>query len=526
MVKKTIPGILVIILLIAILSTPLAGEAKETNRLFVIPVHGDIVPSLESFIRRHVSKAIDEGASVLVFDIDTFGGRVDTALQISSFIGSIKKAKTVAFIRSGPASMGVSWSAGALIALSCGEIYMAPGTSIGAAAPVTIGADGSMQPAGEKVVSAVRTQMAALAEKNGHPVKLALAMVDLDLEVWEVEQGGRVRLMTLQELERLEKERPKEVRRIQLVSPKGKLLSLTAKEAERYGLSRGTVEDLDSLAKALRVEGGIVELENTFADRVLELLTSGPVQALLILVGLVALFMEISTPGFGIPGTIAVICFLTLFGSNALLGTVGSLEIIMLLVGIGLLAVELFILPGFGITGISGLVLIGLALLFSMQDFVFPEFTWQWDILIRNLIVVGSGLLSGIVGVAALILLLPKVRIFDHLALKTMIYGTASGASPLGKQGEILTKSEKGGKAGEGEPHASESIPISEDFQVIPPELVGQEGRALTILRPSGKAKFGDSVYSVETEGEFVPQGAPVRVMYVRGNRIVVKAIS
>lgn len=524
--KKLILGILAVILLVSLLSTPLAGEVTEEKRLFVIPVHGDIVPSLESFIRRHVSKAIDEGASVLVFDIDTFGGRVDTALQISSFIGSIKKAKTIAFIRSGPSSMGVSWSAGALIALSCSGIYMAPGTSIGAAAPVTAGADGSMQPAGEKVVSAVRTQMAALAEKNGYPVELALAMVDLDLEVWEVERGNVVRLMTLQELERLEKERPKEVRRIQLVSPKGKLLSLTAKEAERYGLSRGTVEDLPSLAKTLGVEEEIVELENTFPDRVLELITSGPVQALLILIGLITLFMEITTPGFGVPGTIAVICFLTLFGSNALLGTVGSLEIIMLLVGIGLLAVELFILPGFGITGISGLVLIGLALLFSMQDFVFPEFSWQWDILIRNLIVVGSGLLSGIIGVVALILLLPKVRIFDHLALKTMIYGTASGSSPLAKQSETLKKSEKRGKTGEGEPIGIESVHYPEDFQVIPPELVGQEGRALTILRPSGKAKIGDTVYPVETEGEFVPQGTLVRVMHVRGNRIVVKAIS
>jgi len=520
--KKWVLGIMAFLLLGVLSGTNLVGEVKESSALFVIPVHGDIVPSLESFIRRHVSKAIDEGAMVLVFDIDTFGGRVDTALQISSFIGSIRKAKTIAFIRSGPSSMGVSWSAGALIALSCSQIYMAPGTSIGAAAPVTIGADGSMQPAGEKVVSAVRTQMAALAEKNGYPVELALAMVDLDLEVWEVEIGGRVRLITLPELERIEKERPKEVRRIQLVSPKGKLLSLTAKEAERYGLSRGTVEDLTALAKTLGVEGEIVEMENTLADKVLELITSGPVQALLILIGLVALFMEISTPGFGIPGTVAVICFLTLFGSNALLGTVGSLEIIMLLVGIGLLAVELFILPGFGITGISGLVLIGLALLFSMQDFVFPEFSWQWDIFVRNLIVVGSGLLSGIVGVAALILLLPKVRIFDRLALKTMIYGTAAGSTPLGKGTESVAEHEK---AERGEVIPIENVPLPEDFQVIPPDLVGQEGKALTILRPSGKAKIGDTVYSVETEGEFVPQGTPVRVVQVRGNRITVKAI-
>ncbi|MFQ3619648.1 MAG: NfeD family protein, partial [Spirochaetales bacterium] len=457
--------------------------------------------------------AIEEGATVLVFDIDTFGGRVDTALQISSFIGSIRKAKTVAFIRSGPASMGVSWSAGALIALSCSQIYMAPGTSIGAAAPVTIGSDGSMQPAGEKVVSAVRTQMAALAEKNGYPIEIALAMVDLDLEIWEVEITGQTRLITLTELERLEKERPKEIRRIQLVSPKGKLLSLTAKEAERYGLSNGTVEDLFSLSTALEITGPIIELENTFADEVLALVTSGPVQSLLILVGLIALFMEISTPGFGIPGTVAVICFLTLFGSNALLGTVGSLEIIMLISGIGLLAVELFILPGFGITGISGLVLIGLALLFSMQDFIIPEFSWQWDLFFRNLTVVGSGLIFGIAGVVALILLLPKIHILDWLALKTTIQGTATAVS------------EKASPSVSVETATGDSS-LQEDFQEIPKDIIGKEGTALTILRPSGKVKVGEAVYSVETEGEFIPSGTLVRVVRIRGNRIIVKALN
>ena len=496
--------------------TAQSSEIKE-EPLYVVPIHGDIEPTLASFIRRNASKALDEGASVIVFDIDTFGGRVDSALQISSFIGSIREAKTVAYIRSGPTSMGVSWSAGALIALSCSQIYMAPGTSIGAAAPVMMGPDGSTQPAGEKVVSAVRTQMAALAEKNGHPVELALAMVDMDLEVWEVQEGNKTRLMTLTDLERLEKENPEGIRRIQLVSPKGKLLSLTAKEAEKYGLSKGTVEDINALAEILGVSGDIIELQNTFADNILQVLTSGPIQSLLILVGLVALFMEISTPGFGIPGTVAVICFLTLFGSNALLGTVGSLEIILLLTGIGLLAVEIFILPGFGITGISGLVLIGMALLFSMQDFIFPEFSWQWDILGRNLTVVGSGLVSGVVAVVALILLLPKIHIFDRLALNTTIRGTAAG---LPAESGHLEESKTKGSSPSKEDKAGEE----EDFQIIPSDLVGQEGRAVSVLRPSGKAEINGTVYSVETEGEYIPQGSRIRVVRIRGNRILVKS--
>jgi membrane-bound serine protease (ClpP class) len=131
---------------------------------------------------------------------------VDTALQISSFIGSVKDAKTVAWVRGGPDSLGVSWSAGALIAFSCSSIYMAGGTSMGAAAPVTIGADGKPESAGEKTTSAVRSQMAALAEKNGHPASVALAMVDADVELYEVTVDGALRLATPADLERLDKD--------------------------------------------------------------------------------------------------------------------------------------------------------------------------------------------------------------------------------------------------------------------------------------------------------------------------------
>ena len=113
-----------------------AGQAESGNSLFVLPIEGDIEPSTAVFVQRRAEQALAAGASVIVFSIDTFGGRVDSALRISAFIGSIRDAKTVAFVGAGIGGMGVSWSAGALIALSCSEIYMAPGTSIGAAAPV------------------------------------------------------------------------------------------------------------------------------------------------------------------------------------------------------------------------------------------------------------------------------------------------------------------------------------------------------------------------------------------------------
>ena len=260
--------------------------------------------------------------------------------------------------------MGVSWSAGALIAMSCSSLYMAPGTSIGAAAPVVPSADGQMEGAGEKSVSAVRSQMAALAEKNGYPTAIALAMVDADVQLFEAYIDGELQLMLLGDLEVAEKATPDRVQRGREVSAKGKLLSLTAGEAERYGLSSGSAPDLDAVLVSLGTQGPATELAPSFTDSLVVFVTSGAIQSILILIGLVAIFIEINSPGFGIPGTVALIAFLTLFGTNALMGTVGSLELILFILGIGLLTVEIFILPGFGVAGISGIVLIAGSLVF------------------------------------------------------------------------------------------------------------------------------------------------------------------
>jgi membrane-bound ClpP family serine protease len=134
-----------------------AASAEAATGAWIIPVQGDIKPSLVAFVRREAHKALARGAAFIIFEIDTFGGRVDSALQITSFITSLENVKTVAWVRNSENSMGVSWSAGALIAFSCQEIYMAAGTSMGAAAPVVMGADGSTQGTGEKTVAAVRS---------------------------------------------------------------------------------------------------------------------------------------------------------------------------------------------------------------------------------------------------------------------------------------------------------------------------------------------------------------------------------
>ncbi len=480
-----------------------AVENSSEGGAWIIPIKGDIEPSLSVFVRREINKAVSHGADFIIFEIDTFGGRVDSALQITSMIMSITEARTVAWVANSDESMGVSWSAGALIALSCEDIYMASGTSMGAAAPVQVSPGGTV-PTDEKTVSAVRTQMAAIAEKNGHPEGIALAMVDQDVELWEITINNGTRAVTLTDMERLEKEADSVVERVKIISPSGKLLSLTAGEAYRYGLSKGVINNRNTLIEQIGASAVLEESSLSFADALVSFLTSGAVQTILIIIGIIMIFLEINTPGFGIPGVAAIIAFAVVFGSNAMLGNVGSFEMVLFLIGIVLLAVEIFILPGFGVAGISGLILIGVSLLFSMQSFIIPNYEWEWAIMGRNALVVSVGMILAIAGIALIALLGPKIRIFDPLTLKTAITGTAGGPDP--------------DTAGTAVPPVE--IEDDNNFQL----LLGKSGTAETTLRPSGKALIEGNIYSVESDGEFIEQGKPVTVIRVRGNRILVRS--
>ena len=526
-VKRRLFILLCLLFFIQLFFPALASAQLKEGSAWIIPIQGDIEPSLVAFVRRETRKALSEGAEYLIFEIDTFGGRVDSALQITSFLLSIKNsggnseknARTIAWVNNSENSMGVSWSAGALIAFSCEDIYMAPGTSMGAAAPVTAGPGGAMEAAGEKSVAAVRSQIAALAERNGHPVGLALAMVDIDVELWEVLVNGETKALTLAELERLEKEAgsASQIERVGLICPAGKLLSLTSGEAQRYGLAKGLAENREDLFEILGITGEITESSPSVADSVISLLTSGPIQAILILLALVMVFVEIQSPGFGIPGITAVIAFLVVFGTSAMLGRVGSLEIILFLAGLACLAVEIFVIPGFGVVGVSGFILVGLSLVLSMQDFVIPRFDWEWTLFGRNLLVVFIGLLAAITGIAVMALLGPRIKIFDRITLKTQITGTAGGPDPDSPVARAIAEAANGSVAG------ASNLPLEDEENLE--TLVGKIGTTDSILRPSGRAVINGNVYTVEADNEFVEEGKGIIVTRVRGNRIIVRRV-
>ena len=469
--------------------------AEEDKDAYVIPIEGEIDRALMIFIRRGIQEAESAGASTIIFEIDTFGGRVDSALQIATLIGGVDETETIAYVPATPEGTGVSWSAGALISFSCDRIYMAPGTSMGAAAPVYQSQQGT-EMAPEKTVSAVRAQMAALAEKNGYPKGIALAMVDVDVELIEVYLDGTMEISTtsdLPDLERRAREQGLTLEKGKIISPEGKLLTLTAGEAERYGVSSATVADLEALYELLGVPAASVgELEPSTPDRIVSVITGAAVTSILVLIGLAALYMEITSPGFGVPGTIAIIAFLIIFLGGALLGTVGSLEIILFLLGVVLLVVEIFLIPGFGVTGISGIVLMITALVLSRQEFVIPRVPWQWDIFLRNLRNVGFGFVGSLVLLVFLLRVFPRTPGLKRLILESN-QDTTAGYTVQSSESSAL--------------------------------LNGRRGTAVTALRPAGKADFEGEILVVETDGEFIETGTPVEVIEVSGNRIVVRRV-
>ena len=472
-----------------------SGEDRQI-KAYVVPIHGEIEPSRMIFVRRGIQKAESDGADFIIFDIDTFGGRVDSALQIATLIGSARSAVTIAYVPATAEGTGVSWSAGALISFACNRIYMAPGTSIGAAAPV-FQTQAGMEMAPEKTVSAVRTQMAALAEKNGYPKPVALAMVDLDIELIEIYLDDELILTSTDELPDVEREAAKgeiEIEKGKTVSRSGKLLSLTAGEMEKYGISSGTIFDVDGLLENLGVSAkDAVHLEESFADRAAAFITGVFLTGILVVAGLVSLYMEVTSPGFGVPGTVAIICFAVVFLGSALLGTVGSIELLLFLLGVILLIVEIFLIPGFGITGVGGILLMAVALVLSRQDFILPEFTWEWDIFKSNLLVIGLSIVTSVVFFGVIIRMFPHLPLFNRL---------------------ILAAPQTGPSIGDGT--AAEAV---QDTKI----RAGDSGVAVTTLRPVGKAEINGEIHIVRSDGEYIEDGTDITILEIQGNKILVQ---
>ena len=422
------------------------GTVQNESTVYRVPVTGEIELGLAPYIQRAVKEAAEVGAAALILDIDTPGGRVDAAEIISDALTDSEVPVYSLVNRR-------AYSAGALIALSTNRIYMRPASVIGAATPV----DGTGTKAPEKIVSAMRSQMRALAESNGLEPEVAAAMVDEDIEIDGVVESG-------------------------------KLLTLTTEEAVEIGYAEA-IEDLDALLVELGHEGAtVVTLELNWAERLVRFFSSSLVSPFLLSLGFLGLLIEIRTPTFGLAGTMGLISLGLFFGSNMIVGLAGLEDVLIVGAGLVLLGIEAFVVPGFGIFGVAGVVAILTGLYMSLLGNIptMPDFTRAaWVLTSSTLLLIGSAW--------ALIRTLPS-------------------SSRLAESGIFLL--------------AKTTSAIGYESAEVRSDLVGKYGTAITDLRPAGTALIGDERIDVVSESEWISAGTPVKVLSAEGYRHIVRSIA
>lgn len=462
---------------------PVHAEDKNTGKVYVIPVSGTVEPGMAAYVKRALKDIENETGAVFLFKLDTFGGRVDAALDIVDYISNIPKGKTISYVEKR------AISAGALIALSSSELYMKTNTLIGDCAPIIATKEGQ-EMAGEKVQTVLRARFRALAKKNNYPEVLAESMVTIDMAVYRVTINGETRYMSKKEYDDLTEDEKKAVTAKKTIVAEGELLTMDDVEAQTLGFSQKSVKNIEEVLKiAGYSDYEVVMIEENWSESLVRKLQ--PLLPILMLIGAGALYTEIKSPGFGIPGIIGLICLGIVFFNQYLVGLADYTEAILFLIGALLMGMEVFVLPGFGISGILGILVIGAGLVLAFQGFVMPDpaLPWEGRLLLNNLArVIGSFMGAFIVSLGMIRYVLPRIsRVVDGPYLeKTLQDSTVDTASELN----------------------------------IKP---GDDGVVHAYLRPSGKVIFKGKKVDAITQGEFIEKGTRVVVVKIDGNRVIVR---
>jgi membrane-bound serine protease (ClpP class) len=399
-------------------------------------------------LARGIREAEAAGAAAVVLDINTFGGRVDAAVAMRDTLLN-SKVRTIAFVNQR------AISAGALITLASNTIVMVTGGTIGAATPVVGGGtDGEMVMADEKTVSYVRSEFRATAEARGRPTVFAEAMVDADVAI----EG---------------------------IIEKGKLLTMTSSEAIEHQVADFSADTLDAALEAAGLAGAEVRtIEESWAESLVRFLTNPVISSLLMTVGHIGLLVEIRTPGFAVPGTVGLLSIGLFFWGHWIAQLAGWEEVMLVLAGIVLLAIEVFLVPGFTLTGIAGILalVVGLGMAMIGAGATLSVF-------ITALGRVAISLLFAMAGAFILLRFLPRLPFGRKLVLETDM------------------------EADDG----FVSAPASDH------RWLGRTGTAVSPLRPAGIADIDHARVDVVSDGAFIDAGTTIEVTRVDGNRIVVR---
>ena len=430
------------------------------NKVYVVPIDGTIDLGLPPFIERTLDEAKVKNASAVVFDINTFGGRVDAATQIKDAILA-SDIQTIAFINRR------AISAGALISLSCEKIFMSGGASIGAATAV----DMSGKKGSEKVISFMREEMAATAEKRGRNAEIARGMVDEDLNFTHLIIDGDSILVD-------DIEGRKE----------GKLISLTTDQSIKYEIADGTYESIPELINSLGYgDAELIKTAENWSEKVVRFLTNPVVASLLTTFGFLGILFELQSPGWGIPGFVGLTCLILSLSASYIARLATMSDLTFTIAGLALILVEMLVIPGFGIVGIGGFILV----LYGMYLLLLPDVPVSDEIVGQAMDGFFIGLVGAIIGLVLLFRIMIKSKFWEQLTAPT--------------------SQEK-----------SRGFSNSQGWEL----LKGGTGRTDTDLHPSGWIIIENKRIFVVSEGGYIEKGKKVEVLSVDGNRVTVREIN
>lgn len=486
------------VLSIGMLASPLTAQVfkRETDTkrsAVIIELHEDLNPLSGAILSRKFKEAVDSGADVVIFDINSPGGRVDVTFELMDMLLEADNVETVAMIERD------AISGAALFSLACDKIIMKPGARLGDAGVIVLGISGEFRYAEAKSRSMVAQKARDTAAATGRPPVLAEKMTDKDMIVFSAteKETGEQRYFSDKEWDAFEDsekwERGKPIRE----GGKEMFFIANGRRLVELGVADQTFDSRDQLGEMLDVAEPIETLGPTWAERIARFLNTGWMTFFLIAIGLLALVVELSAPGISVGGLVSLLCFGLFFWSRFAAGTSGWLEVLLFALGIIFVACELFVIPGFGIAGLAGIGLLLGSLVMASRRVLIPENAQQWDGLGSDVLTVVGAFAAFLVG----------------LFLLSQYIGDIPGLSRLTLQPPVLA----GAGAMADEASTDSMLP---GWQIV---NVGDVGRAVSPLRPSGRIQVGDVMVDVATEGDFVDSGTEVTVIGKQGARVLVR---
>ncbi len=477
---------------------PVVDEPNDSvakRKGVVVKFHEEITPLSGALLKRRFAQAVESGADVVILDIDSPGGYLSTTLELVKMIEQAEGIETVAFIER------EAISGAAIIALATDRIVMLPLARIGDAGMIVLGEDAAFRYAPEKARSLLAQQLRDIATRTGRPPALAEAMVDKDLIVF---RGKRIdddttRLFTNREWDALEN--PAEWEKGAVIREAGGNVFFIAngERSVELAVAELNVKNRGELAAALGLIEPIPVLEATWTDTLVWGLNLPAVTAVLLLIGMIALVVELGTAGMGLGGLLSIFCFGLFFWSRFLGGTSGWLEVMLFAIGISFLLLEIFVIPGTGVAGVSGTGLVLFSLVMASRRVAMPESARDLSSLTIDIFTVFAAFIGFLVALFVLTNYLGDLPGLSRLTLAPP--SDDESAPPVASL-------------------AGEAAALSAGLDAI---VIGDVGRSLGPLRPSGKMQLGDSIVDVVSEGDFIEDGQSVRVIAKLGPKITVR---